>query len=180
MSERTSSILFTAEHTYRLTPHARWTLRRLGTMLLGLSVFMVSIGVNMLPGRDGLLTWFVAVFFTVFPILFFAIGCMHWYNAKRMHLTFTLDTFRIQACGYTLTCAWSNVSRIGIRRGEEWLFLDQPAEVVGLLRWLPRLYQLDRFIRLNSWGQWWGSNELAQDLRQTIPHIVEETGSGHK
>ena len=107
-------------------------------------------------------------------------GCIHWYNAGHMHITLTPTNFRIQAFGYTLTSSWPNVSRIGNRWGEEWLFLDQPAEVVGPLRWLPRLYQFDRFILLNVWGQWWGSNQFAQDLRKTIPHIVGAPNADRK
>src|SRR5689334_4284893 len=133
MSERASSTSFTATHQYSLTPRVRWRFRILGTMLLGLSIFMLYIGLDILSSLVLLFTWFAAILFIAFPILFFAMGCMHWYNAERMHLTATPDNFRIHACGYTLTCSWSNVSRMGSRWGEEWLFLDHPAEISGPL-----------------------------------------------
>lgn len=165
------------QHVHSLVPQYRWRHRIIGLLLMLVCCIQIYLLIQMARAAPYLiLSWpfgLLLPLLVVTALILGLIGVMHLVNAERMQLITSSQGLVIDTFGYTLATPWSNISRVGVRWGEERLFLNQPASIRGWAAGWMRLYQLDRFILLAPFGQWWGDSPLAHELGTYIPHIVE-------
>jgi len=169
------AIAAAASRQHQLAPRTRQTLRVIGAvmlMLMCLCAWFVLHALGEPATRTPLLSSLLTVGVGLAAALFGLIGVMNLINADYMRLETSPQGLGVRAVGWSAMTPWENVGRVGVRWGEECLFLNRPAVLRGWAASPAHLFGYDRYIALAPYGDWWSETPLAADLRMYLPDHV--------